>query len=416
MKFRFAPLLAALLASAAVIAADPKQEKAAYERQLSSTKVLFQALQADPKAGTPAVKSTLDTVATRQKEAEDLAAAGEYELAKTILNEGYGTLQKTLASVKSGTGYSGPTGSMGGMGGMSGMGGMLGMTGADGKPLNYAKLKSEYERDLMSARSMLDAAKRAETQSGNKHPRDIAEIEALIAKATAAAARDDYVAANKIIDEALVRERALITADQGAKPQAATGSAAAAAADDKAARERAAAQFESKLSSAKAMLSALKSQNTSKKAGREASIAEIEQKINRAESMRTTDPVGGLALIDQAYAATRSDLQGMSGGGDGRKTGSAALEAANQRDMSGMSGEDKAKAIASQLRTATTLRNAYERQAKEKGVDASATLKQIDKLAGDARALEGADPSKALVAADEAYKLAKSSLEAIRAR
>ena len=416
MKFRFAPLLAALFASAAVMAADPKQEKAAYERQLSSTKVLFQALQADPKAGTPAVKSTLDTVATRQKEAEDLAAAGEYELAKTILNEGYGTLQKTLASVKSGTGYSGPTGSMGGMGGMSGMGGMLGMTGADGKPLNYAKLKSEYERDLMSARSMLDAAKRAETQSGNKHPRDIAEIEALIAKATAAAARDDYVAANKIIDEALVRERALITADQGAKPQAATGSAAAAAADDKAARERAAAQFESKLSSAKAMLSALKSQNTSKKAGREASIAEIEQKINRAESMRTTDPVGGLALIDQAYAATRSDLQGMSGGGDGRKTGSAALEAANQRDMSGMSGEDKAKAIASQLRTATTLRNAYERQAKEKGVDASATLKQIDKLAGDARAFEGADPSKALVAADEAYKLAKSSLEAIRAR
>ena len=413
MKFRFAPLLAALFASAAVMAADPKQEKAAYERQLSSTKVLFQALQADPKAGTPAVKSTLDTVATRQKEAEDLAAAGEYELAKTILNEGYGTLQKTLASVKSGTGYSGPTGSMGGM---SGMGGMLGMTGADGKPLNYAKLKSEYERDLMSARSMLDAAKRAETQSGNKHPRDIAEIEALIAKATAAAARDDYVAANKIIDEALVRERALITADQGAKPQATTGSAAAAAADDKAARERAAAQFESKLSSAKAMLSALKSQNTSKKAGREASIAEIEQKINRAESMRTTDPVGGLALIDQAYAATRSDLQGMSGGGDGRKTGSAALEAANQRDMSGMSGEDKAKAIASQLRTATTLRNAYERQAKEKGVDASATLKQIDKLAGDARALEGADPSKALVAADEAYKLAKSSLEAIRAR
>ena len=413
MKFRFAPLLAALFASAAVMAADPKQEKAAYERQLSSTKVLFQALQADPKAGTPAVKSTLDTVATRQKEAEDLAAAGEYELAKTILNEGYGTLQKTLASVKSGTGYSGPTGSMGGM---SGMGGMLGMTGADGKPLNYAKLKSEYERDLMSARSMLDAAKRAETQSGNKHPRDIAEIEALIAKATAAAARDDYVAANKIIDEALVRERALITADQGAKPQAATGSAAAAAADDKAARERAAAQFESKLSSAKAMLSALKSQNTSKKAGREASIAEIEQKINRAESMRTTDPVGGLALIDQAYAATRSDLQGMSGGGDGRKTGSAALEAANQRDMSGMSGEDKAKAIASQLRTATTLRNAYERQAKEKGVDASATLKQIDKLAGDARAFEGADPSKALVAADEAYKLAKSSLEAIRAR
>ena len=149
--------------------------------------------------------------------------------------------------------------------------------------------------------------------------------------------------------------------------------------------------------------------------GRDASIAEIEQKLARAESLRSSDPSGGLTLVEQAYAATRADLQGMSGG-SALKAGSAAMDAANQRDMSGMSGEDKQKAIASQLRTAKTLRDAYERQSKEKGVDASATLAKIDKLAAEARALEGTELSKALLAADEAYKLAKSSLEAIRAR
>jgi hypothetical protein len=412
MNFRITSLALALLVSASVIAADAKQDKAAYERQLSSVKVLYQALQSDPKAATPSVKATLETIATRQKEAEDLAAAGEYDLAKTILNEGYSTLQKTLSSVKGGTGYGGPSGSMSSM---SGMGGMLGMTGADGKPLNQAKMKADFDRDLASARSLLDAAKRTDAAAGGKQAKEIAEIESLIGRASAAAAREDYAAADKLIDEARRHEQAVITGATGNKPQAATGSAASAAADRKAERERASALFDTRLSTARSMLSALKSQNTSKNLGRDASIAEIEQKLARAESMRTSDPAGGLALIDQAYSTTRSDLQGMSGGSN-LKSGSAAMDAANQRDMSGMSGEDKTKAIASQLRTTKTLRDAYERQCKEKGVDGSATLSRIDKLAGEARALEGTELSKALLAADEAYKLAKSSLEAIRAR
>lgn len=400
MKFRVTALLAALLFAAGVSAADPKQQKADYERELTSVRALGAALQADPKAGSPTVRSTLDTVEARRKEAEDLAAVGEYEMAKSILHEGYIQLTRTLASVKAG----GPSGSP--------SGGMSGMTGADGKPLSFAKKKADFEREIASARSMLDAARRTDAEAGGRQGREIAEIEALIGKATAAAGRDDYDAADKLVDEALRRERALITAAKGGSAPAAP--AASAASEDKAARERAAAQIDGKLATARAMLSALKSQNASKNLGRDAAIAESEQKLARAEGMRGSDPVAALALIEQTYAATRADLQGMSGGSGSIKSGSAALEA-DSRDMAGMSAAQKANAIASQLRTTKTLRDAYERKSKEKGLDANPTLARIDKLAADARALEGTDPSRALNTADEAYKLAKTSLESARA-
>lgn len=401
MKFRIAALLAAGLISTGALAADPKQQKTDYERELASVKALSTALQADPKAGSPAVRSTLDAVGARQKEAEDLAAVGEYELAKAILHEGYVALTKTLAGVKAGSGYGGPSGSM------------SGMTGSDGKPLALAKKKADFERELASAKALLDAARRADAETGGRQAREVGEIEALIGKATAAAGREDFDSADKLVDEALRRERALITAAKGASTSPATP-AQSAAADEKAARERAAAQIDGRLGTAKAMLAALKSQNASKKLGRDAAIADSEQKLARAESLRASDPVAALALIDQAYAATRSDLQGMAGGGAQIPSGSAALDA-GRRDMSGMGAEQNANALASQLRTARTLRDAYERKSKEKGLDAAATLARIDKLAADARALEGSDPSRALSAADEAYKLAKSSLEAARA-
>ena len=396
-------LLAALLLSGAALAADPEKQKADYERQLESVNVLSKALTADPKAGTPEVKGTLDQVGARRKEAEELAAVGEYDLAKSILQEGYNTLTRTLAKVKSNTGYAGPSGSMSGMSGMA---------GADGKPLALTKMKADFERELMSAKSMLDAAKRADTETGGRQSREISDIESLISKAVSAASKEDYPAADKLIDEAIARERKLITATKGSSDNASKSTAAA---DTKADQEKKLAAFDSRMNTARAMLPAVKSQNTQKNAGKDGKIAEIEQKLTRAESLRNSDITQAQKLADEAYADTRATIHSMQTKPT-VKSGSEALEP-NTRDMramSGMSGEEKKATIQAQLRSAQAVRNAYERKAKEKGVDAAPTLSRIDQLTSDAKRLEGSQPEQALRAADEAYHLAKSSLEQVR--
>jgi hypothetical protein len=367
-----------------VEAQDPKR-KADYENRLSSVKSLSAALSNDPKAGSPDVKLAMSSVAARQKEAEELAAVGEYETARLILDEGYRLLTKALADMKSGTGYSGPSG------------------GAAAEAGGAASRKPAYERSIASARSLLDAARRA-----NPKAAELVAIEADIGKAEQAAQSGDYVRGEKLANESLNQLRPLLVSMKGAAPgTTATAAGSAAAGEQDQARRLAA--FDGRMSSANAMLDAFKRQNQEKAAGKDGAIADIETRLRQAETLRGVDLGAAQGLLDDAYNNTRLGLQSLQTAST-MKTGSAALEAGG-----GAGKADSTRAeLERALKSSALLREAVLRQSKAKGVDSSADLARIDTLAGEARSHEVANPARALQSANEANQAAKDALVKLR--
>jgi hypothetical protein len=386
---RLAAVIAGIALSTAAFAADPK-EKADYERRLDSVKTLRQALQRDPAAESVNVKAALAKVEARQKEAAELAGVGEYGLAKSILDEGYQTLTATIAQTKGGTGYQAPAG------------------GDDGK-LRQDKQKADFERELASANALLDAAKRSDAEKGNAHGGDVTNIEALIKQASGAAGKNDFAAADKLIVEALNKEKQLIASLKGGSGPKASPAPAAAEGQDRDIKA-----LDEHLLSSRTMLDALKRQNGEKKAGKDAVIKAAEQQLGRAESLRGSDPKQALRLANEADASIRGALQSIQKPST-QKAGSAALEANEKSGSAGNANAEKKKTdLASMLRSAQTLRDSLARQSSERGVDSGATLKQIDQLSSEAKRHETSDVDRALKSADEAYQTAKVAIEKLR--
>lgn len=407
-------LLASTLLVSGAMAADPAGEKIAYQRQLDSVKTLTAALQRDNDAGSAEVRDALKTVGARQKEAEELAAVGEYEVAKSILDEGYKKLTATLARVKANEGYKNQPGAM------------AGMTGADGKLLSAEKMKADFEREYASAAAMLDAAKRTDAAKGGKHGKDIAALEALLLKARNSAAAGDLKSADKAVDEVLLKEKQLIAGlasgtGYSGRVDTATGMGGMTGNDGQPlSTTKLKTDFDRKLMSASALLDAEKRLDGEKGNSHRVDIAAIESGIARAKAMAASgDLAAANQLIDemlvkekQLIAATKSNDAATAG----LKTGSAALESAPSRDMTGMTGEEKTAEIAKTLRSTTSLRDLLARRSQERGLDNASTLGKIDQLVREARQLEKSDPNRALQIAGNAYETAKSGVESLRAK
>jgi hypothetical protein len=381
---KFSLIAAFAVTPFSVEAEDPKR-KADYENRLGSVKSLSAALSRDPKAGTPEVKAAMAKVSARQKEAEELAAVGEYETARLILDEGYKLLSTTLAGLKSGSGYSGPSGSAAAEAGGS------------------ASRKPAYERSVASARSLLDAARRA-----NPKATELASIETGIGKAEQAGNSGDYVHGESLANEALNQLRPLLVSMKGAAPGA-TATAAEGAPGSGQEQARKLAAFDGRMSSAKAMLDAFKRQNQEKAAGKEGAIADIETRLRQAETLRGVDLGAAQGLVDDAYKSTKLGLQSMQTAST-MKTGSAALEA---NATAGSADATRAE-IERALKSSALLREAVIRMSKEKGADSSATLSRIDTLSAEARSRQATDPARALQAANEANQMAKDTLAKLR--
>ena len=399
MSKLIAVLLASLAFSAAVHAADPAQEKAAFQRRLDSVKTLTAALQRDNDAGTPAVKEALASVNARQKEAEELAGAGEYEVAREILDEGYKKLTGALMKAKTGEGYQAKSE-------------MVGMTGSDGQLLSATKMKSDLTRKSTSADAMLDAAKRTDTTKGGTHGKEIAAMEAQIAKAKSAAASGDLKTADKLIDEVLLKEKQLIASlASGGGYKAVDDTMSGMAGSAAVSPEKLKADYERKLMSASALLDAEK--RVDEKGTHRSEIAAHEADIVKAKAAAAKgDFANANQLIDDVLlkekkliATTKADSSTA-----GLKSGSAADASASGRDMSGMTGDEKKAEVAKTLRSATSLRDLISRRSQERGIDSAATLAKIEQLIGEARKLESADPGRAMQVASSAYDAAKAGL------
>lgn len=368
-------------------AADAKDDrrKAQFDNRLGSVKALSAALSSDPGASRPEGKAALAKVAARQKEAEELAAVGEYDAARMILDEGYALLTKTLAAMKSGTGYSGAAAA----------------EGAGG-----ASRQAAYERSLASARSLLDAAKRGSAEAGGAKAADLTRIESTIGAAEKAGKAGDYGRGEGLANDALKELRPLLVSLKGGSSTSVGTAAAVPGEKDKA---QLLAAFDRELMGAKAILDALKRQNQEKRAGKDAEIEDIETRLRQAETLRGVDIAAADQLLDDAYKQTKQALQSVNV--SGVQTASVAASGAG----SGAAGAEAQRAeIDRMLKSSALLRDAVQRVSKEKGADSSSSLSRIDALSAEARSRQASDPARALQAATKANQAAKDALAKMR--
>jgi hypothetical protein len=256
------------------------------------------------------------------------------------------------------------------------------------------------ERNIASAKALLDAAKRSGAPAG-----DVARIGGTVGKAEQRAAAGDYAAADQLAKESLGELRTLIASLKGESGNSG-GSVASSASNSSSASPAA---VEARIASSKALIDALKRQNAEKGGGKESVISDSEAKLRQAESIRNADPAAALAMANEAYKATQGAIQSLQSPSS-LKSGSAALQASGG---SGLSDDQRAETDRL-LKSSLLLRDAIERKSREKGVDNASTLARIDALSGEARTRQGSDPARALQAASEANQLAKETLSSLR--
>jgi hypothetical protein len=384
-------ILASLAALPFGAEAQDDRRKAQFDNRLGSVKALSTALSSDPGAARPEVKATMAKVAARQKEAEELAAVGEYDTARLILDEGYAELTKTLVSLKGGSGYSGPSGAAAAGGGQ-----------------DKSRALAAFDRDLTSAKAMLDALKRQNQDKRAGKDALIGDIEARLRQAETQR-NTDIAAADRMLDGAYETTKQTI---QSLNPSAAPASSSVA---DRGEKDKAqlVAAFDRELMGAKAILDALKRQNQEKRAGKDAEIQDIETRLRQAETLRGVDIVAADKLLDDAYAQTKQALQSVNV--SGAQTASAAASGAASGGASAAAGAEAQRAETDRiLKSSALLREAVLRLSKEKGADSAATVSRIDTLSAESRSRQASDPARALQAATEANQTAKDALAKLR--
>ena len=386
--------LVCMAVSSPVVFSQTSAQRESYEKLLGAVKSLTAAAQREPGATSGDGSAVLATIAARQKEAEELAAAGEYGVARSILEEGYRSLTQALSSLKSGTGFAGASGSGAATAGGSG----------------DAARKASYERQMGTALALLDAAKRASAETQGSRAADVGRIENILTQSRSVASGGDFVQADALVGEGLKELRTLMVAMKGG-----SGETRAAVASDSATQSGKSPptfDFDSRFSTANALVEALRRQNVEKNAGKDRVIADIETRLSRAQSLRGSDSPAALALLDETYSLTRNTLQGMQSASK-LKTGSAALEASRVAEVPS-TGENQRAEAKRQLDSAKLIRDAAERIGRDKGSNIASALAQIDTIASDARNYLASDPARANESAAEANRLAKEALEKAR--
>ena len=251
-----------------------------YENRLASVGALADVLKTD--AGKPGVRDALGKVEASRKEADGLAAAGEYEIARSLLDDGYRVLTATLAKVKSAPGQS------------------LSAQSAMAEPVNGTKRERNLvERDIVSSKTLIDALKGQNAEKNAGKGAEIAKIEADTQQAQSLLAAGKVGDADKLIDDAYARAKTAIVAMQ--KPSSMkTGSAAL---DSPKSRdmggmsgEQKKGELDARLKSIDALREALKRRNPNT-----AEIARSEHMASEVGRLAASNPDKAMSVADEAY-------------------------------------------------------------------------------------------------------------------
>lgn len=293
-------LLTALLVSALISvsahAADPAREKADYGNQLETVKAMTMALKRADDAGNPQVQRALSAVAERQKAAEELAAVGEYESARAILDEGYKTLISTLRAVKSGAALPPPR-----------------STADDVKQSANNKDQADFERKILSADALMQASKRIDSEKAGANRSQFESLELQLSRAKASAAGKNWGEANRLLADVLDGQKKLIAK---AKVDPATAGLSVASASPNPLTEAAAPrQAEQNAEIAKSLRSVDMLRELIVRRSRErgvdnaATLGKIDQMAAEALRLQASDPKRALEVADSAYQTAKVSVQ-----------------------------------------------------------------------------------------------------------
>jgi hypothetical protein len=284
-----------LIAAFAVVpfsaeADDPKR-KADYENRLGSVKSLSAAVSRDPKADSAEVKTAMAKVAARQKEAEELAAVGEYETARQILDEGYKVLTTTLTAMKSGSGNAAPAGST---------------AAAAGSEQDKARKLAAFDGRMSTAKAMLDAFKRQNQEKAAGKDASIADIETRLRQAETLRGAD-LGAAQGLLDDAYNSTKLGLQSMQTVSTMK-TGSAALEAGGAAGNADATRAEIDRTLKSSALLREAVI--RLSKEKGVDSSVAltRIDTLSGEARSRQAADPARALKAANEANQTAKDTL------------------------------------------------------------------------------------------------------------
>jgi hypothetical protein len=271
-------------------AAEDAKAKADYENRLGTVKSLSAAVSRDPKAGSPEVKAAMAKVAARQKEAGELAAVGEYETARQILDEGYKVLTTTLAAMKTGSGDAGAATP----------------SAAAGKEQDQARKLAAFDGRMSSAKAMLDAYKRQNKEKAAGKEASIAGIDASLRQAESLRGVD-LGAAQGLLDDAYNNTKLGLQSLQTPATMK-TGSAALEASPAAGNADATRGEIERALKSSALLREAIVRLSKEKGVDSSAALTRIDTLSAEARSRQSGDPARALQAATEANQTAKDAL------------------------------------------------------------------------------------------------------------
>lgn len=275
-----AALLAGLAPAASAQAARQQEQ---FAQRMESLRALAGALKRQAAEKGVDRSETLARVEARMREADSLAAAGELDLARSVLDEAYLMVKSSIE-------------------GLSGQAGAAAAARGEADKAGSDRAKRDYEARVQSARALREALARKGAERKADVSPTLAQVDALLAEGSALAANGDYERARSAADRAYQSVKLALDSmlDTG-------GSAQRQAAAEPMADKRAQ-QFDQRAGTVKALSDALARMSAEKGVNSSETLGRVEALSGQARSLRATDPDGAWRALDDAYALVKGAI------------------------------------------------------------------------------------------------------------
>lgn len=261
---------------------------------------------------------------------------------------------------------------------------------------------------------MIAALERESGKAGIDHSTLLNEISQRTSKAEALASSGELDTARNMLDENYHRLTATlaqtIQATAPAAPRNATGQSMVTDSESKASRNA----VERELTSATALLAALKNQAPSPSTSTAAAINEVEDVLSNArKALDNGDTSGAATMVHEAYLKTTASIRALQKPST-LKSGGAALAATQNEQATSPGSESDKQSYVRKRDGLVAMIDASQRITSEKGLhkpnfqDAESLLKQADALAASGQHAKGRNHL------DLAYAQVKATLQALR--
>lgn len=230
---------------------------------------------------------TLARVDARMREADALAAAGETELARSVLDEAYQMVKTAIEGLQRPAGGAAPA--------------------ADAGKAGVERAKRDYEARSQSARALRDALARKGAEQKADVGSTLAQVDAQLAEAGTLAAAGDYERARAAADGAYQKVKTALDGLLDAGGAQRPAGAAQAKADSRGQ------QFEQRAATVKTLSDALARMSAEKGVSSSEVMGRVEALTGQARALRGSDPDAAWRALDDAYALVKNAIEALRG-------------------------------------------------------------------------------------------------------